>query len=67
MTMRSFWMDRLRGHADAGDGVLARPATALSASSLPLISKKTSATPTRVTGAFKRLCLGIGDGGVRRQ
>jgi hypothetical protein len=60
--MRSFWMDRLRGHTDVAYRV---PMTPLVSPS-PIICK-IPAVPVRAEGAIKRLCLGIGDGSVRRQ
>ena len=66
--MRSFWMDRLFRHAYAGDRVLTP--SLITPSALPSRADgKSRAAPTcnvRVATA-RRLCLGIGDGGVRRQ
>jgi hypothetical protein len=60
--MRSFWMDRLRGHTDVPHSAPMTP----SAPPSPAI-RKIPAAPVRAEGAIKRLCLGIGDGSVRRQ
>jgi hypothetical protein len=67
MTMRSFWMDRLRGHADVGDRVLTSSAMALTVSPSPVGYKNRAASAPSAAVKRTRLCLGIGDGIARRQ